>query len=197
MIHSLKFWFYILIIVSVVVGIVALDLGDFDIFYAAGQAVLQGVNPYTVTGFYSPLYVALAFAPLTILPLPIAFHVYAGLTIFLYGVAFYLLTRRIGMTIALMCSPFPLMTAYFGNLEAWVLIGAVCAPWVGIWLVLSKPQMGLILAALWVWVAFRCSVGRGAKLLAPVGIVYLLSFALGMWQASPLSKEWNISLRLS
>lgn len=201
--HSLRLWFYILIVVSICVGFVAVDLGDFDTFYAAGQAVLHGINPYTLPGYYSPLYVALAFAPLTLLPLSLAFHLYAGLTIFLYGIAFYLLTRRIGMTIALMFSPFPLMTAYYGNLEAWVLIGSVMTPWIGIWLVLAKPQMGLIIAALFVWLAFRCSVGRGIRLIVPVGAMYALSFMAGMWTpppteqwwgATPIAQPWNMAL---
>lgn len=168
-------------------------MGDFDVFYQSGRAVLSGVNPYSVEGFYSPLYVAIGFALLALLPMPIAFHLFAGFVFLSFGLAFYMLTnRQIKMTILLMCSPFPLMTAWYGNLESLVLIGSIIAPMVGIWLVMVKPQLGLIVALLFVWQAR--SLRSIARLIIPVGCLYALSFALGMWRTTPIAEAWNIRL---
>ena len=206
--HNLKaidkrVWLVVLIGTSIAVGIMATDLGDFDTFYRAGAALTHGINPYTVTGFYSPLYVAAAFVPLTILPLTLAYHLYAGLVFLTYGLAFYLLTQRIGLTILFLLTPFPILTAYYGNIESWVLLGAAVNPIAGIWLVMAKPQMGLIVAALILWRAWReHSIGRALSLGLPIGIVYGLSLMAGMWQMpgaglwreTPIANSWNISL---
>lgn len=186
-------WLIILIGASIGVGMMALNLGDFNRFYQAGRAILSGVNPYTVPGFYSPIYVALAFVPLTLLPLPIAFRLFAGFVFLSFGLAFYALTnRRIKMTILLMCSPLPLMTAWYGNLESIVLIGSLIAPVIGILLVMSKPQIGLIVALLFVWKARP--LPNIARLIVPVGCLYAISFALGMWRTTPIAETWSIRL---
>lgn len=186
-------WLVVLIGVSIGVGMTAIDLGDFDVFYRSGQAILSGINPYTVPGFYSPLYVAVGFALLALLPLPIAFRLFAGLVFLSFGLAFYALTNhQIKMTVLLMCSPFPLMTAWYGNLESLVLIGSIVAPVIGIWFVMVKPQIGLIVALLFIW---QARTWRGiARLIIPVGCLYALSFALGMWRTTPIAEVWSIRL---
>lgn len=186
-------WLVVLIGVSIGVGVTAIDLGDFDRFYRAGQAILNGVNPYTVPGFYSPVYVALAFMPLALLPMSLAFRLFVGFVFLSFGLAFYALTNhQIKTTILLMCSPFPLMVAWYGNLESLVLIGSAIAPIVGIWLVMVKPQLGLIVALLFIW---QARSWRGvACLIIPVGCIYALSFALGMWRTIPIAEAWSINL---
>lgn len=186
-------WLVVLIGVSIGVGMTAIDLGDFDVFYRSGQAILSGINPYTVPGFYSPLYVAVGFALLALLPLPIAFRLFAGFVFLSFGLAFYALTdHRIKMTILLMCSPFPLMTVWYGNLESLILIGSFIAPVIGILLVMVKPQLGLIVALLFIWQAR--SLFSIARLIVPVGCLYAISFALGMWRTTPITETWSIRL---
>lgn len=191
------FWITLLAIISIIVGVTAQNLGDFNTFYAGGVAVLQGVNPYTVPGFYSPLYVAWLFALIAIMPRDVAFHLFAAAVFAGYAVAFYLITRRsIKLTLALMCTPFPLFTAWYGNLEGWVLLGAALAPVVGIWLVLTKPQIGVVVALLFAWQTWlrTRSLARVGLVVLPVGVVYALSLWLGMGRILPTQESWNISL---
>lgn len=192
-----RFYLGVLIVVSIAVGLTARDLGDFDKLYLAGQALRSGINPYTMTGFYSPIFVALAFAPLSLLTLSVAFHLYAGFVFFGFGMAFYLLTqRRIGMTLLLMCSPLPLWSAWYGNIEAWVLLGAALTPTIGVWLVLVKPQIGLVMALLFLvqrWDETK-SIRSVMRLVLPVGVALFVSLMLGMLHTTPVNEVWNISI---
>lgn len=45
---------------------------DFDVFYHAAQALLQGQDPYSVYGVYYPFPLFILFVPLAVLPLPTA-----------------------------------------------------------------------------------------------------------------------------
>lgn len=111
--------------------------------------------------------------------------------------AFYLLTqRRIGMTLLLMCSPLPLWSAWYGNIEALVLLGAALTPTIGIWLVLVKPQIGLVMALLFLvqrWDETK-SIGAVARLALPVGVALFVSLMLGMLHTTPVNEVWNISI---
>ena len=51
-------------------------LYDFDIFWRGGRSLLEGTSPYQVPGFYSPLPLAVLFAPLALLPLPVAYAIF-------------------------------------------------------------------------------------------------------------------------
>lgn len=187
-----------LLAVSFGVGLTAMNQGDFNVFYNAGQAVLNGVSPYAVKehGFFNPLYVAIAFVPFALLPMTIANKLFAGLTFFLCGIVFHLAARRDWrLTLLLMLTPFPLMLAYLANLDELVMLGAFISPLVGIWLILIKPQIGAAMALLLLVQCYdRRNLNAMAWLMIPVTIAYLDSVSVGLWRSTPLQAAWNSSI---
>ena len=96
---------------------------------------------------------------------------------------FYVLTeRRIDLTVILMASAFPLMTAWYGNLEGIVLLGAVLPARWGIWLLAIKPQMSSGLFPL------LLKQQRLPAALLPIGIAFADSLAVGLWRHTPAAQ---------
>lgn len=189
----------VLIAVSFGVGLTVANTGDFNIFYNAGRAVLRGVSPYSSAisyGFFNPLYVAIAFAPLALFPVEVADKIFAGVTFFVCGIAFHLATRRDWrLTLLLMLTPFPLMLAYLANLDELLILGAFISPLIGIWLVLIKPQLGIVVALLLLLQCYdKRSLNAMAWLMIPVTIAYIDSLSVGLWRVTPLQARWNVSL---
>src|SRR5581483_7823590 len=57
---------------------------DFDVFYHAAQAVLQGQDPYSVYGAYHPFPFFLIFLPLAVLPLDTAHVVWTAIELVIF-----------------------------------------------------------------------------------------------------------------
>ncbi len=188
---SLRYGAVLLLGVSVAVGATAQYSGDYLSFYRAGQALLAGGNPYSVSGYYNPLSVAVLLAPLSLLPFEIAYRIHAGLAFALYCVALWRLSGR--MLFAMLLAPFVWMTVFYGNLEYMVMLGAALPASVGIWLVPVKPQIGLIVFILMVIELWRAHRARSLLVLTPFAIMLAFSFALGM-RRTPIEQAWNISV---
>lgn len=163
----------LLIIVSIAVGVFAPYQVDFRAFYQAGHDVLSGVNPYASTGFYNPIHVAVAFAPIALIQFDVAWHLWAGLSFAIYVIALSRLMKQRVLWLALL-APFGLLIAWYGNLDALVLLGVTLPTPIGVWLLFAKPQIGLFAAALMLWQY------RSWRLALAVGAVLVASLALGM-----------------
>ena len=161
-------------VVSVILVFFVPYQDDFDVFYAAGQAILHGQNPYVNSGFFNPIHVAWLMTPLALLPFEVAWRLYAGLAFFSVGWAILrLFPVRVAWVAAL--APFGLLVALTGNLDGWVLLGASWgSPW-GVFLLLMKPQMGLF-AALLLWWKHR----RNLALTVAIEVVAIVSVWGGM-----------------
>lgn len=113
-------------------------LFDFKIFYLAGQAILSGISPYTVDGFYSPLPLAMVFVPFALFPLYISYGIYLLLSV-------YLLWKATGKRIFWVLLSFPVFfTLFVGQVDLQIallfsLFGSYSLP-----LILAKPQLGFI-----------------------------------------------------
>jgi hypothetical protein len=57
---------------------------DFNLFYQAAQAILHGLSPYTVQGFYSPYLLAVLFVPFSLLPVSLAYGVFIVINLVLF-----------------------------------------------------------------------------------------------------------------
>jgi len=148
-------------------------IADFAIFYHAAWALRLGQSPYTVAGFYNPVWALLPILPLTWLPIEMACVVYSGVTLIVIVTALYLLhvrgRRLIGVVLL---SPLVWANLMYANVDGFVLLGAALPPVIGIWLLILKPQWTIVLIVGWSMRAYRaagwCGVGR---LLGPVCIV--------------------------
>ncbi|MDO9087151.1 MAG: glycosyltransferase family 87 protein [Anaerolineaceae bacterium] len=113
-------------------------LYDFQIFYNSGQAILNGLSPYTIFDFNSPIFLALFFAPFSILPIGLAYTLFLIANLLL---AWKLLKNRIIW--ALLFFPY-LFSLFVGQIDfllaSLIFIGS---PWT-IALVLVKPQLAYV-----------------------------------------------------
>jgi hypothetical protein len=113
-------------------------LYDFDIFYRAGKMVLTGGSPYAVPGFFSPLPLAVLFAPLALLPKYVAYGIYVL-------VSLWLLWRQARQRMLWAALSFPvLFTLFVGQVDlAVVLCLALFGP-LALPVVLIKPQAAFV-----------------------------------------------------
>lgn len=177
----------VIIAVSLAVGLFVQIDNDFRIFYAAGRALLSGDNVYAVSGYYSPLNVAIMAAPLSLLPYELAARFNAALGLMAYCAAMWRIFNRRVLWLALL-APFGVLVAWYGNIDSLVLLGATLPNMAGVWLMLLKPQMGLIGALILLYK--RRDWLTGALVAATFG----LSIRAGWLQSSPVNEIWNFSL---
>lgn len=125
---------------AVVFEIDRLDLWlyDFRIFREGGRRLLEGRSPYEVFGFYSPLPLAVLFAPLARLPLGVGYAVFVAATLALLWKA---AGRRAGW--ALLSFPV-LFTLFVGQVDLFLALAAVVLGPLSFPLLLAKPQIAFV-----------------------------------------------------
>jgi len=113
-------------------------LYDFLIFYNSGKAILGGISPYTIFDYNSPIFLALFFAPFSLLPVGVSysFFIIANLLI-----AWKFLKKRIIWAFLF----FPFLFALFVGQIDFLLAGLILigSPWT-IALALVKPQLAFV-----------------------------------------------------
>ena len=191
-----KRWLVLLLLMSVLIGLAGAVTGggqDYRMFIVAAKTLLQGQSPYTIEGYYNPIYVAIAFIPFSLLPDAIGYPLFAGASFFVLGLTFYKLTRNPIITALLLATASALHIIWYGNIDAWVIAAAVVNPIAGVFMGLAKPQIGAVLGLfclIRVWDRSR----RGALFCALlVTVFYALSFSAGLWRTTPIDRAWNFS----
>ena len=171
---------------------------DFKLcFYPAGGAVLAGQSPYQLGCFYNPFWLMLLFAPLSLLPMETAFTVYTALALAGYVIAVHRIGGGRSAVLLFLLTPFLYASLQYGNIDWLVMLGAALPPTIGVWLVVLKPQLGLVLLALWAYRFWKTgNKGQILKVFAPVAIALVLSIALGWWRVPNIAKmaSWNASI---
>ena len=159
-------------------------LYDFLIFYNGGKAVWAGLSPYGVHDFIGPYPLAVLFAPLALLPMPLAYTLYLGFNI---GMLWKLMHKR--AVWALLSFPV-LFTLFVGQVDLPLALGIGAVPWL-LPLAIIKPQVGFVLAP---WLVRRYSRRDWIKA-AVTGLAFLaLCFVLrpgwvSEWLAAPPTME--------
>ena len=125
---------------------------DFDIFWRASRALLQGQSPYVVGGFFSPYPVALVLLPFALLPFGLAFGLWTALKLFLLARA----GDRQQFIKAVLFFPvvFDLLQ---GQLDLLVFTIAMTSSWVGVVVSTLRPQLAVWIVpfSAWHWWANR------------------------------------------
>lgn len=154
-----------------------------EIFRPAALNLVNGKNPYAIEKFMYPVWALIPIIPLAFLPSKIGSAIFSVLT--LYGLVF--VARRLGakpLTAILFATlPQLLYTTVQVNLDWLVILGYILPPQIGLFFVLSKPQLGIGIAIFWFikiwrekgfWSMFR--------VFTPFLIAFLLSFIFyGPW----------------
>ncbi len=180
--------FIIAVLLSTIIAIIIPDYAnDFTCFYEAGSKIASLKSPYTVECYYNPIWVALLFSPLSLFTREIAYRIYAAI---LFGSYIFILWKiseqHLYITLIACFSPFIFITMQYGNIDWLVLLGLIVPKYLGIWLVLSKPQMGFALIIVWAWNIYK---EKGVQTLltkfTPVALGFFISLLLGMRLPNP------------
>lgn len=168
---------------------------DFRTFYDAAVRLLAGQDPYAREWYFHPIQVSVWFVPFACLPYEVAYRLHAGLAFGLYMIAMWrLLDRRWDLVWLHLLSPLGWLIVFYGNIEYLVLLGATMSPALGLWFVLTKPQMGFIAAAIMVWEDWRRHGWQHALLISvPLVPIVALSIWLGFAQPRGTDQVWNVS----
>src|SRR5262245_22860376 len=113
---------------------------DFHLFYLAGQAVLKGVSPYTITDFNPPFPLAVLFALVAWMPEPLAYVAYLA-------VCLWLMWKVLGKRTLWAALSFPVwFNLFVGQVDLpLALLASLIGPW-SLPLMLIKPQVGFVVA---------------------------------------------------
>lgn len=182
----MKRWLgFALILVFCVVAVIAIAntgvLGtDFEeTFYPAGQNLLHG-QPIRIL---NPPWLVLPFAVLALLPIHWAYGLYIILSAAGTIWALYRLGSNWLATTLIVCSLPTIVMIGLGQVDWLVVLGATLPPAWGLFLVLVKPQLGIMVAAVWALRAWKNKTL--IKDFAPVTIALVVAaglFLLGIWR---------------
>jgi hypothetical protein len=170
-------------------------------FQPATIAMLRGQSPYSIPGFYSPPWTLIPLIPLSLLTAGVSMSILfvGNLAGWVYAAA------RIGVNKWLLIPFFflsgAMANAVLGNLDGLIVLGLFLPPWVGIPILMIKPQVGIPVTIFWLGViafdnaAVKDRAVRLAKTLLPFAVLFALSIVLyGDWFMSSqdvIGKWWN------
>ena len=119
---------------------------DFDFFWRAARAVLQGQSPYIVGGFFSPYPVALVLVPFALLPFAWAYGTWTALKLFL------LARTGNGLTFVKAILFFPVAFDILqGQLDLLVFMIAMAPNWIGVTVSTLRPQLAIWIIPFSAW----------------------------------------------
>jgi hypothetical protein len=170
-----------------------------EVFRPAALEFLSGRSPYTIDGYNNPPWTIIFILPVAILPENIgrAIGLLIGLASFTYT-AYRLGAKPIGI-IFLLLSPPVLHCMLNGSIDWLVAVGFVLPPWIGLFLITIKPQMGVGVVVFWLVEAWRKDRWREVvRIFGPISVFTVLSIIIfGFWPSrfsSHLGEWWNASL---
>lgn len=163
-------------------------------FRPAALEILHGRSPYNAEGFFNPPWTAVLLIPFAVLPENVgrALMVIAALGVYAY------VAHKLGANkptlILLLLSPPSLHGILNGNIDWLAVLGVVLPPWLGLFFLAIKPQVGMIVV-LYLFVAEWRKGGllRVLKTFLPVGLASVLSIVIfGPW-FTKVSNEINLA----
>ena len=160
-------------------------LTDWDIFNLAIQALLQGVNPYTIgTGqfrFFNPVWTLFFLSPFSLFQNKWIAMLAMGLVSI---IVFMLVSKKfkIGLLgfLLIALSPMHLYSMAWGNIAWLPWIGVLVSPWLGMLFLATKPQATLVVMLVTVLKQWdRYKLLGVIKTVLPIAIVTLIT--VGIW----------------
>jgi hypothetical protein len=151
-------------------------------YLPALKALLNGQSPYEA-GLNNPPWALIPLIPLALVPMKIGRAVLflSGLISFAY-VSFRLGAKPIAVA-AFLLSPPVIHDLFFGNINWLPLLGILMPPQIGLFFVTVKPQIGWVVAVLWLVEAWRQGgIRQVLRVFWPISLALTLSFAFfGFW----------------
>lgn len=145
--------------------------------------LISGHTPYTNYERCYPPWIYLLVSPLTALSPDLATAMLFVLTYMVYSFVILHLKATPWSACAFMLNRFSLNNAINANLDFLTVLGFALPPQIGLFFVLSKPQIGFAIALYWLVEAWRKGrIREVIRVFAPVTAAYLISFLIyGLW----------------
>jgi len=200
-----KNWIFIflvavILIASIVISPLVPSAIDWrTVFRPATLEALRGRSPYTIPGYYYPPWALLPLVPFALLPEAVGrvLLIIVALATFAYT-ANKLGASKLGI-VALLLSPLVLHEVLNGNIDWLAILGVVFPPWLGLFFLVIKPQVGIGVIVFWLFCAWKeGGVKKVFKTFAPVTFAYGLSLIVfGLWPlaaSKALYLWWNANI---
>lgn len=165
----------------------------------AALALLSGHSPYSVERYLNAPWTLIPLIPIALLPPSLGWGVF---TVCALCIMAWLAIRHgagpLGFA-AFLLSPPVIHGLLNGNTDWLALSGLLLPPWLGIFLLAIKPQLGIGPALVWIYVAYRRGGLDGVlRTAGPLTVITMLSFfVFGFWPVGfqrALTTWWNASL---
>jgi hypothetical protein len=152
-------------------------------FRPAALEIIHGRSPYNAEGFFNPPWTAILLVPFAVLPENVgrAALVIAALATYAY------VAHRFGASKLvigfLLISPPVLHGILNGNIDWLAVLGVVLPPWIGLFFLMIKPQVGLAVGVYILLISWReGGIIKVVKTFAPSGLALAASIAVfGPW----------------
>lgn len=173
---------------------------DWEKFYRpAAREMLFLRNPFNVPGYPNPPWALLPFLPLALLPSNVGRAIFLLISLCAFAYAAYELKARPLALAAFLASPPVIHSLLNANIDWIPVLGFVLPPRWGLFLVLTKPQVGIGVALFWLIEAWRKGrVREVVRVFWPVTAVTLLSFLVYGFYLLRFGEKpeqwWNASL---
>ena len=160
---------------------------DFQVYWAAARAVLEGLSPYTTAGYLSPPILAWLFIPFGLLGWKAAAA--AWLLVTTGGLLVWCRRDPGLLSWKTLCFAPVLFLVAMGQIDLLVMLGGLWGPaaLLGL-LVFLKPQLGVALL-LWRWLQWPKDK-RGVNLVTVAGVAVTVWLAMG-WLHPGWVGEWQ------
>lgn len=170
-----------------------------EAFRPAALAMLEGRSPYETLKVFNPPWVFLPMIPLALLPVDLSSTAMFLLAFIGVAVAAYRLGAKTGNILIFLANPYTFFGASMGNIDWLIPLGAVLPPQIGLFLVLSKPQIGLGVAIFWLIEAYQSGgIKQVIRIFWPVTLATVISvvmYGFYLLQGLQLVDAWcNFSL---
>lgn len=173
-----------------------------DSYRPATRAMFSGQSPYGIRPEFpitNPPWVFLLLSPIAMLPPKVGSSVIFTAYLFAMGFAAYKMKAKPAGLAAFLLSFVVISGAVNGQIDFLVVLGLFLPPRWGLFLVLTKPQVGIAVAIYWAVEAVRTGGLRQLiQVFFPVSVAFLLSFGLyGFWPLGVMrfgTAPWNVSL---
>lgn len=174
-----------------------LDAVDWHIFMNATRAFWQGADPYIVgTGLnkvYVPFWTYILLGVFVWLPDALGQIVFFSTGLLLFAYTAIRMQARPYQMVLFLLSRSVVGCLYYGNIDWLVTAGFWMPPWLGLFFVTMKPQVGLGMAIFWGYASYKeGGVWQVIKTFAPVTLMYGISFVwFGDWTGYWKAMEWS------
>jgi hypothetical protein len=169
-------------------------------FRPATLQLIAGQNPYANGAcFYNAPWLLIPYIPLAFLP-----DVPSVMVIWIIAIlSLVIVSQKLGAnhltTAILLLSPALGYELFVTNLNWLIAVGLILPPQIGLFFLLAKPQLGIIVALFWFVEAWRTDgIKQVIKVFSPVAIAFLVSFFIyGLWPLHAAwlgDAHWNVSM---